>query len=154
MSLTPTQQIKEIIEEILAHMTIQGQVAFEESQTRGAVFNISSNEGYLLIGRQGINLQALQLVVQVLAVKRLGFGAFPRFIIDVDDYRQKREHFLKEMARGAAEKVIKTGVAVTFDPMPNYERRYIHSYIQEHFSGLVTESVGTDSSRRIMLRKI
>jgi predicted RNA-binding protein Jag len=78
MSLTPTEQIKEIIEEILAHMTIQGQVAFEESQTRGAVFNISSNEGYLLIGRQGINLQALQLVVQVFGGKAIGVWSFPK----------------------------------------------------------------------------
>ena len=63
--------VKSIIAELLQKAGIAGNVEFEESITKGLVFNISSPDSFLLIGRQGATLHALQILVQALAAKKL-----------------------------------------------------------------------------------
>jgi spoIIIJ-associated protein len=143
------ETIKTLLTGILIQMGIAADIEVEDSATSGLVFNIHTQETQLLIGRQGSHLHALQVVLQQMAIKNLGYGNVPWFVIDVDDYRRKREWYLKEMARTAIEKAKRIGKPVTLEPMPNYERRLIHSYIQEHFADVTTESIGEGSSRRI-----
>jgi len=142
--------IKNIITGILDHLEITAEIEIEDGAT-GLVFNLRSHETQSLIGRQGSHLHALQILTQQIAVKQLGFGQVPRYTIDVDDYRKKREWYLKETARQAIEKAKRLGKPVSLDPMPNYERRLIHSYIQEHFADVQTESTGEGTSRRIII---
>src|SRR5882724_2915486 len=120
--------VKNIITELLKQSGINGSVEFEESITKGLVFNISSPDSYLLIGRQGLTLHAVQILVQALAAKKLQSQEPFWFSLDVDDYKRKREWFLKEMAKAAFEKAKMTGRAQALEPMPNYERRLVHAY--------------------------
>ena len=145
-------QVKAIILEILATCGIQAQVEFEESLTKGLIFNISSSESYLLIGRQGATLRALQILTQALVAKRLHSDEPFWFSLDVDDYKRKREWYLKETAKGAVEHIKKTGRAVALEPMPNYERRLVHAYLQEHFPEVYTESIGQEPYRKIVIK--
>ncbi|MCC7356437.1 MAG: KH domain-containing protein [Candidatus Doudnabacteria bacterium] len=148
------ETIKDIITSLVKQMEIEVRVEVEESEVSGLVFNLHTTDTQSLIGRQGSNLHALQLLVQQMAVKKLSYGNVPHFSIDVDDYRQKRIWFIKEMAKHAAEKVKNTGQAVTLEPMPNYERRLVHAYIQENFPEMISESTGDGSSRRTTIRKL
>jgi len=146
------EQVKHIILDFLAKMEVSGTVEFEESITKGLVFNIFSPDSYVLIGRQGATLHSLQILIQALAGKRLA-GTDPLlFTIDVDDYKRKREWYLKETARQASEQVKTSGRSAALEPMPSYERRYIHSYLQEHEPTITTESIGEDPYRKIIIK--
>jgi spoIIIJ-associated protein len=146
-----TEQIKSIIQGLLDRMGVQARVEFEDSLLKGLVFNISSPESRSLIGHQGATLHSLEILAHAMAA-RLFKGQPPIFFsLDVDDYKRKREWSLKEKAREAAGSVHRTGKPFAFEPMPNYERRLIHAYIQENHPEVVSRSDGRDPYRRIVL---
>jgi spoIIIJ-associated protein len=144
--------IKTIITEILANAGIPGSVEFEESITKGLVFNISSPDSFMLIGRQGATLHSLQILVQALAAKKFNSQEPFWFTLDVDDYKRKREWFLKETAKAAVEKAKMTGRSQALEPMPNYERRLVHAYLQEHHPEVESSSIDFDPYRRVVIR--
>lgn len=144
--------VKTIILEVLEKCGVNAHVDFEESITKGLIFNISSPDSYLLIGRQGITLRSLQILVQALTAKRLNSQEPFWFSLDVDDYKRKREWFLKETAKGAVEHMKKTGRAVALEPMPNYERRLIHAYLQEHHPEVESSSIDQEPYRKVVIR--
>ncbi len=142
-----------IIQDLLNHMGLEATVDYEASLTKGNVFNITVPNPYVLIGRQGLTLHALEVVAHQIAAKELR-GREPFFFsLDVDDYKRKREWFLKEMAKEAVNTVKRTDKEVRLEPMPNYERRLVHAYIQENHSEYTSESIGMGSSRRIVIKK-
>ena len=142
------EAIRDLISGIISSMGIDSKVVPEEN-SRYHIFNIASPDSKLLIGQRGANLFALQSLVQNAALRKLGVEQ--RFALDVDDYKRKREWFLRETAKRATERVIKTGKPVTLEPMQAYERRIIHAYLSEG-SGFDTESVGKEPKRRIVIK--
>ncbi len=144
--------VKNIITELLSKAGIPGSVEFEESITKGLVFNISSTDSFLLIGRQGATLHSIQTLVRALAAKKLQSQEPFWFTLDVDDYKRKREWFLKETAKAAVEKAKMTGRAQALEPMPNYERRLVHAYLQEHCPEAESSSIGNDPYRKVVIR--
>ena len=144
--------VKSIIVELLQKADIPGRVEFEESITKGLVFNISSPDSFLLIGRQGTTLHALQILVQALSAKKFNSQEPFWFTLDVDDYKRKREWYLKETAKGAYEKAKMTGRAQGLEPMPNYERRLVHAYLQEHHPDAESASIGYEPYRKVVIK--
>ena len=144
--------VKNIIAELLQTAGIAGNVEFEESITKGLVFNISSPDSYLLIGRQGLTLHAVQILVQALAAKKFNSQEPFWFTLDVDDYKRKREWFLKETAKAAFEKAKMTGRPQGLEPMPNYERRLVHAYLQEHCPDVESFSIDNEPYRKVVIR--
>lgn len=144
--------VKNIIAELLNQCGISATVEFEESITKGLIFNINSPDSFLLIGRQGATLHSLQILVQALTAKKLQSQEPFWFTLDVDDYKRKREWFLKETAKAAVEKLKMTGRAQALEPMPNYERRLVHAYLQENFPQAYSESVGSEPYRKVVIR--
>ena len=146
------EQAKAIIEELLKNLGVSASVEYEESITKGLVFNIASPDSYLLIGRQGATLRALQILAQNLAAKQLKTENPFWFILDVDDYKRKREWFLKEIAKAAAEKAKLTGRGQALETMPNYDRRLVHAYLQENFPDIESHSVGDEPYRKVVVK--
>ncbi len=144
--------VKNIIVELLEKCGIQASVEFEESITKGLVFNISSPDSFMIIGRQGATLHAIQILVQALASKRLQSQEPFWFSLDVDDYKRKREWFLKETAKAAADRCKLTGRALSLEPMPSYERRLVHAYLQENCPDVESSSIGNDPYRKVVIR--
>src|SRR5262249_3935279 len=130
---------------------VQATVEYEDSLIKGLVFNISSRDSRLLIGRQGSTLHYLEILVHALTAR-----AFPGepfyFTLDVDDYKRKREWFLKEEARNAVEQLKRTDQPVVLEPMPNYERRLVHAYLQENYPEVFTESTGEEPNRKVVIK--
>ena len=147
------ETIKNLITELLKRCGFNAVVEFEESITKGLVFNISSPDSFLLIGRQGATLHALQILVQALAVRGLHSQEPFWFTIDVDDYKRKREWYLKETAKAAVDKAKMTGRAQALEPMPNYERRLIHAYLQEHCPEVESYSIGNEPYRKVVIKQ-
>ncbi|MDE2312117.1 MAG: KH domain-containing protein [Patescibacteria group bacterium] len=146
------EQTKNIILELLQQMGFHATVEFEESITKGLIFNISTPDSYLLIGRQGTTLHSLQVMVQALAGRRLQSESPFWFTLDVDDYKRKREWFLKETTNGAVQQLKRTGRAVALEPMPNYDRRLVHAYLQERHPEVESYSIGQEPHRKIVIK--
>ena len=101
-----------------------------------------------LIGRKGERLSALQHLVNLMLSRRM--GAWTRVLVDVEDYRGRRERQLGEIARRAAERVIESGTMLQLEPMPALERRWIHLTLRDD-PNVVTQSIGEEPNRRVVL---
>ena len=107
----------------------------------------------MIIGRHGDVLDSIQYLCNIIA------GRFPksgekheyvRIIVDVDNYRRKRADTLKALARRMADRVLSSGRNYTLEPMSGYERRIIHSEVQ-NIKGVHTYSIGTEGDRRVVV---
>jgi spoIIIJ-associated protein len=101
-----------------------------------------------LIGRKGERLSALQHLVNLMLSRRM--GAWTRVLVDVEDYRGRRERQLGEIARRAAERVIESGTMLQLEPMPALERRWIHLALRD-VPGVSTQSIGDEPMRRVVI---
>lgn len=101
-----------------------------------------------IIGRRGETLDALQYLTSLVANR--GAEEYIRVSLNVGDYREKRDETLRGLARKNANQVLKYGRNATLEPMNPYERRVIHTTIQE-IEGVQSHSVGSDSDRRVVI---
>ena len=85
----------------------------------------------LLIGRRGETLDAMQYLVSLVANKNRKEDGYLRVTLDTEGYRSRREETLKRLARKNATHVRQTGRPVSMEPMNPYERRVLHSALQD-----------------------
>ena len=104
----------------------------------------------IVIGRHGETLDSIQYLTRLVANKKKTDGEYSRISINVGNYREKRKSTLSSLAKKNAEKVLKYGRNFTFEPMNPYERRIIHTTIQE-IEGVTSHSVGNDDDRRVVI---
>ena len=76
-----------------------------------------------------------------------------RVFLNIDNYKEKREKSLEELAIKVSKTVLRTNKAITLEPMNSYERKIIHSKLQE-VSNVTTHSIGEEPNRRIVIEKI
>ena len=110
--------------------------------------DIKGEEASVLIGRHAESLDALQTIVNIVLTKET--GEHTRVILDIENYRSRREESLISYAKKMAQKVINRRRSIKLDPMNPYERRIIHSALQEN-DKITTFSEGEDPNRRIVL---
>ncbi len=103
-----------------------------------------------LIGYRGENLNALQIILSNIVNKN--FEDRAKVLLDIEGYREKRERTLEELAIKISKTVIKTGKSITLEPMSAYERKIIHSKLQEN-NNIDTHSIGEEPNRRIVISK-
>jgi len=104
----------------------------------------------LLIGRHGQTLDAIQELTRMVVGRKLDERC--RVIVDVEDYRKRREERLVERAREVARRVLSTGREEELDPMNPYERKLVHDAVAE-VGGLETSSRGEEPNRRVVIRR-
>ena len=114
----------------------------------GPVIDINGPDSGLLIGRRGNTLHSLQFIVQ--SIVRQQYDEDVRVALDVEQYRQRREDSLREMADRVADRVAQTGRSITLEPMAPADRRVIHLYLGER-EGIRTESVGYGDARKVQI---
>ena len=142
---------KEILEELLGHLGFEITVEVETGESsRVNVVGAGDEKEALgaLIGRKGERLSALQHLVNLMLSKRM--GAWTRVLVDVEDYRGRRERQLRDIALRAAARVVETGKMLQLDPMPALERRWVHIALRDH-EGVATHSIGEEPDRRIVV---
>lgn len=103
-----------------------------------------------LIGYRGEVLNALQVVLN--SVANRDSNERVRVILNISNYREKREKSLEELADKISKTVIKTGKSITLEPMMAYERKIIHNRLQTH-QKVKTYSVGEEPRRRVVITK-
>ena len=109
---------------------------------------LKGNDSSKLIGYRGETLNSIQIVMSTIANKNV-MGKV-RIILDIAGYREKRKKVLEDLADKISKTVIKTGKTIMLEPMPAYERKIIHSVLQNSKT-VKTESVGEEPRRRIII---
>lgn len=145
------EKLINIIKQLLTRMDFESEV-FERLEEGRTVFNVKTRDAQLLIGKQGSTLESLQHIVRILARKQGIDESFP-FAMDIDDYKDKRMLYLKDLARKAAHQVRETKKPVQLVAMPSYERRIVHNYLSL-YSDIKSESAGVDPNRKVIIRYI
>lgn len=124
------------------------EVSFTEEE-EGIAIELDCGEDYgVIIGRRGETLDAIQYLVRLYMNK--GKENYKRVSINIGNYREKRAETLRELAKRNAAKVLRNGRNAVLDPMNPYERRIIHTTIQE-IEGVESHSVGSDSERKVVI---
>jgi spoIIIJ-associated protein len=142
---------KEILEQLMEKLDFDVKVEVEAGETNrlNVVGEADEKEALgALIGRKGERLSALQHLLNLLLSKRV--GEWTRVLVDVEDYRGRRERQLRELANRAAQRVIETGKMLQLEPMPALERRWIHLALREH-AQVATQSIGEEPNRRVVV---
>ena len=132
---------------------------FVEKLPEGTTYKIETTTAYInvdimskdlgyLIGYRGDTLYALQNVLSAIAGKEIENRV--RVILDIEGYKAKREKTLEELAEKVAKTVIRTKKPIKLEPMQAYERKIIHSKLQQN-SKIETISVGEEPHRRIII---
>jgi len=142
---------KVILEQLLAHIGYNARVDVETGET--SRLNVLGDEGEreelgALIGRKGERLSALQHLVNLMLSRQM--GTWTRVLVDVEDYRGRRERQLREIADRAAKRVVETGKMLQLEPMPALERRWVHLALKGN-PDVATQSIGEEPNRRIVV---
>ncbi len=115
------------------------------------VLQLSGDEMGAVVGRRGDNLDAMQYLASLVANK--SEGNYVRVVLDIDDYRSKREASLRAYARKMASQAVRNGRSITLEAMNPYERRIVHSTVQT-VSGATSKSIGSEPNRRVVISPI
>ncbi|MCU0505274.1 MAG: Jag N-terminal domain-containing protein [Chloroflexi bacterium] len=142
---------REILSELMDHLGFDVDVEVDMGETnRLNVVGRGHEKEALgaLIGRKGERLSALQHLLNLMLSRRM--GEWTRVLVDVEDYRGRRERQLRELAAKAAQRVTETGKMVQFEPMPALERRWLHLALRDD-PNVVTQSIGEEPDRRVVV---
>ncbi len=131
---------------------VKGDMTVNEKGFVSRLIIIEGKDASTLIGHRGETLDAIQYLSNLcLARKSEGDNKeYVKVVIDIENYREKREQALRALARRMAEKALKYQRNVLLEPMNPYERMIIHSEVQG-ISGVSTHSVGYDENRKIVI---
>ena len=145
----PFAKAKEYVLNILKNLGVEEAEISVEADEEDVRISINCGDDYgSVIGRRGETLDAIQYLTR-LVINR-GSEEYKRVSINVGNYREKREGTLRALAQKNAAKVRKYGRNVVLEPMNPYERRIIHTTVQE-IEGVTSHSVGSDGDRKVVI---
>ncbi|WP_034551600.1 RNA-binding cell elongation regulator Jag/EloR [Carnobacterium funditum] len=146
------QLVSDYLVDVSSKMGIKTTVTMDVSSTeRQVTFHIHTENAGLIIGKHGKILNALQSLAQVLLYQH----AKTKFtvVVNVGDYRERREASLKNLAERTAEKVVRTNSPVFLEPMPAFERKQIHFYLSKT-KRVTTHSEGNEPHRYLVIEPL
>ena len=140
--------IKETISEILKLMGIETNF---EVRRRDKTISIKlfSNNNAILIGKNGRTIGALQTIIRQIVSNQINEKL--SILLDVENYKEKKEKNIEYLAKKTAREVAKTKVEVTMDSMNSYERRIVHSVLADD-KYVYTESIGEEPNRCVVIK--
>ena len=139
------QYIKDVIQS-LGISDVEAKSSLEDDVIR---IEINTNHNPILIGKNGVTLQALNEIVRLAVSSK--FKRRYRILLDVGEYKDKKYSHIASIARKAAKEVQKTKIDVTLNPMPSDERRIVHNALSR-FSHIRTESFGEGRNRAVTIK--
>ena len=142
------KDIKDYLIKLLKNMGYSVNIEVKNKEDVPKYIIFSDNDA-LLIGKNGKNLKALSTIVSQYLNKELGTNY--KFIIDVNEYKEKREQSLERLAKKIAKEVAATKIEVKLDSMNSYERRIIHNALTNN-KKVYTESEGEEPNRYVVVK--
>jgi len=140
-------QAEKFLQDVFSKMKVSVDIETEEDE-ESMTLRIKGKDSGILIGRRGETLDALQYLTSLVVNKNR--EEYKRVTVDIENYRQKREETLVRLANRLAERVARYRKSVTLEPMNPYERRIIHSSLQNN-KMVETYSVGDEPNRKVVI---
>ena len=134
--------------EVTDRMGVKVEVYVDDSNEDNLYIHMVGDTLGILIGRRGETLDALQYLTSLQVNK--GRDGYIRVTLDTENYRAKREDSLRRLAQRMANRAQKTGRKVVLEPMNPYERRVLHTALQNH-PAVTTHSEGEEPNRRVVI---
>ncbi len=141
------KNLEEFLNQFIKNMPEGTKYKIEKAESAIYVSIDNENLGFL-IGYRGETLYAFQNILSSIAGK--GINNKVRVILDIEGYKEKREKTLEELADKMAKTVIRTRKSVTLEPMQAYERKIIHTRLQEN-PKVETKSIGEEPYRKLVI---
>lgn len=147
--ITNDNRAKEFLDNIFKVMNMNVDVVIEEDEEKGSVdIDLRGDDMGPLIGKRGQTLDALQYLTSLVVNK--DSASYKRVKVDTENYRKRRKDTLENLAKNIAYKVKRTKRSVSLEPMNPYERRVIHSALQND-KYVSTHSEGEDPYRHVVV---
>nr|WP_300093060.1 RNA-binding cell elongation regulator Jag/EloR [Sedimentibacter sp.] len=146
----PEERTKKFFDILLKKMEIEAdyEVDFSDNVLKVDIVKIGEDDKGIIIGKRGKNLDEIQFLLNLIVNK--GRENYVRVIFNVEDYRAKREETLKKLAVKMADKCRYYKHKVRLEPMNPYERRIIHSTLQDE-KDIITYSEGDEPYRKVVI---
>jgi spoIIIJ-associated protein len=143
------KEIKKIVDEFFEKTTFEVEIEFLGQKEKTLTIRLKSDEPQILIGEKGQTLFEIQHLLGAILKRKI---KEPFYIdLDINNYKEKKIEYLKELARSVADEVALTKKEKVLSPMPAYERRIIHLELAER-KDVTTESVGQEPERKVVIR--
>ena len=142
----------DFIKTVIADMGLQASATMTDGDNDDKLINIDGEGSGVLIGHHGETLDSLQYLANLAANKKVEGEKreHVKITLDAEGYRAKREETLRALARRMADKVLRYKKSVMLEPMNPYERRIIHSEVQ-NIEGVATNSIGSENNRKVVM---
>ena len=142
------EYLKQLIKNLLKDMGYEVDIEISISDNI-PTYRLYSNNDALLIGKDGKNLQALNIVIN--QILRNKINNTYRFFIDVNNYKEKSDRHLESLAKKLAKEVKETKIEVKMDRMNSYQRRIVHNALANN-KYVYTESTGEEPNRCVIIK--
>ncbi|TWT00626.1 RNA-binding cell elongation regulator Jag/EloR [Planomicrobium sp. CPCC 101079] len=144
-------ETKNYIQSIAKGMKINDLKISHQQKGKNISLYLESEKVAMLIGKRGQTLNSLQQLAQLVANKYS--NQFIMIELDAENYRERRQETLEQLADRMADKAIRTGGRVQFEPMPSYERKVIHQALSRRLD-IETYSEGKDPNRYLVIEPL
>jgi len=142
------EEIKKTTEEVFKRADFETSVEVEQKENLIDI-NIKTSNAQTLIGRQGLVLADIQLLLRKIIKKKTNEDFY--ISVDIDNYKKNKEDYLKDLAWRVADEVLKTGTQKEIPLVSSFDRRIVHIELQQR-NDVLTESIGEGEERRIIVK--
>ena len=150
LKIDTNSKIKKILEEVfdIINYDVELNDFDEYNGTKRMNLSYEEDDANVLVGKNGKNIMALETLINIILKKRLNIKN--KIMLDVNNYRKKKDIFLKDIAIKAGEEVLKTKRKVYLKPMNAYERKVVHKTLQ-NVKNVTTKSIGKGKLKKIVV---
>ncbi len=144
-------KVTEILTNILTQLSLtEDQIIIEcaEGDNVNVSLQLPTDSAGIFVGHHGEGLTAIRMIFSLILFQR--FNVWPKIHLNVNDYQERREEALKELAYGAAERAISLNKEIILPNLSSHERRIVHMYLSEN-SKVKTESRGVPPLRQMVI---
>lgn len=142
---------KKLLKDIVEGMGIKDVIIESQRKDNYIKLTLHSSDNSILIGRDGRTLSSLQNLIRTSVSNQIGI--YVNIILDVENYKVKKEHNIERLAKKLAKEVLRTKEPIAMDSMNSYERRLVHNALS-NFKGITSDSEGEEPNRRIVIKPV
>lgn len=144
-------KVSEILTNVLTQLELaedQIRIEFADEENINIFLSLPGDSAGVFVGHHGEGLAALRMIFSLILFQR--FSVWPKLHLNVNDYQERREETLKELARNAADRAISLQREIILPNLSSYERRIVHMFLSE-YPGVRTESRGEPPYRQMIV---
>lgn len=144
-----SEYAKQFLQTVITNMGIEASLEVTQEDERSVKIDITGEKMGLLIGKRGQTINSLQYLTQLAANRQSDH--YVNVLLNPEGYRDRRKETLVRLAERLADKAKQIGRPVSLEPMPNYERKIIHTALSED-EKVVTSSEGEEPNRYVVIK--